>query len=455
MKIRSRLTLLFGLITAAVLLAFSLVVYYAAEQSREREFYRLLRSEAMTKAKLYFDAKVPEALLQDIYLSNRELIYEVEVAIYGAPFDLLYHDAVEIDYVKESPELIGRILQEGEVAFYQDRWQVVGLRLEQDGQVYAITAAAYDDYGYTKLANLRDNMALTGFLALAVLALAGYFFSKKALDPVRRMNEKALRISATNLDLRLETGSYRDELYELSETFNGMLNRLEQSFDAQKHFVHNIAHELRTPLAAIIAELELALQAERTPEQLREAIRQSLGDARRLSRISGGLLDLAKASYDASQIKFETLRVDELLMEAMQALKQANPDYQMDILFSETHDPDALLQMRGNAYLLRVAFANVMDNACKFSPDHRCAIIIEGEKHHTSLQFVDHGPGIPEEDQPRLFEAFYRGKNQDVARGSGIGLSLTRRIIELHKGEIKIKSSTEGTTLILLLRAAM
>lgn len=454
MKIRSRLTLLFSIITAAVLLAFALVVYYAAEQSREREFYRLLRSEAMTKAKLYFDAEVPEGLLQEIYLSNRELIYEVEVAIYAAPFNLLYHDAVEIDYVKESPELIGRILDRGEAAFYQDRWQVVGLRYEQDGNVYAITAAAYDDYGYTKLTNLRDNMALAGFLALAVLAAAGYLFSKKALSPVRRMNEKALRISATNLDLRLETGPYKDELHELADTFNGMLNRLEQSFDAQKHFVHNIAHELRTPLAAIIAELELALQAERTPEQLREAIRRSLGDARRLSRISGGLLDLAKASYDASQIKFDTLRVDELLMEAMQTLKQANPDYETDILFSESHDPDASLQTHGNAYLLRVAFANVMDNACKFSPDKRCTIIIEGGKTRNCLKFADKGPGIPAEDRPRLFEAFYRGQNQSVAAGTGIGLSLTRRIIELHKGEISVESGTDGTTLALTLHAS-
>ncbi len=447
MKLRSRLTLLFGLITAGILLAFALVVYYGASQSREREFYRLLRSEAITKANLYFDAKVPEQLLQNIYRSNRELIYEVEAAIYAPPFELLYHDAVDIDYVKENPELIAEILQKGEVAFYEGDWQVVGLRVAHDGRDYAITAAAFDDYGFTKLANLRYNMGITGLVALLVLGLGGYFFSKRALEPVRRMNEKALRISATNMDLRLDTGPYRDELSELADTFNGMLNRLEQSFDAQKHFVHNVAHELRTPLAAIIAELELALHSERNTEELKSAIQLALGDARRLSRISGGLLDLAKASYDPSQITFETLRIDELMMEAVGALKQANPDYHIDLGFSEAHDPDANLQLKANAYLLRVAFANVMDNACKFSPDKTCEVRIEAQKNRIEMAFSDRGPGIPEEDLAQLFEAFFRGENRDKARGSGIGLSLTKRIIDLHEGHIRVSSEKGGTTM--------
>lgn len=447
MKLRSRLTLLFSLITAGILLGFALVVYYGAERSREREFYRLLRSEAVTKANLYFDAKVPEELLQNIYRSNRELIYEVEAAIYAPPFELLYHDAVEIDYVKESPELIAEILRKGEVAFYEGDWQVVGLRIARGGREYVITAAAFDDYGYTKLTNLRDNMAVSGVIALIVLALAGYFFSKRALEPVRRMNEKALRISATNLDLRLDAGPYRDELAELADTFNGMLNKLEQSFDAQKQFVHNTAHELRTPLAAVVAELELALNAEREPAELRAAIRRALGDARRLSRISGGLLDLAKAGYDPSQISFETVRADELLIEAAGGLKQANPRYKIDLEFSDVHDPEAPLLIEANTYLLRVAFANVMDNACKFSPDKRCRVIIEGTKQGVKIAFEDKGPGIPEEDLPRLFEAFYRGENRDKARGSGIGLSLTRRITELHGGQISVASTDKGTTL--------
>ncbi len=155
MKIHTRLTLLFTLITATILLAFAFVIYHVDTVNREKEFYSLLKKEAITKANLILNARVEPEILQDIYRSNRQILNEVEVAIYDTEFNLLYHDAMDIDFVKETQEMIDEIILKQEIEFYQEDWQVVGLLYPFQGSIYIVTAAAYDQYGFNKLNSLR------------------------------------------------------------------------------------------------------------------------------------------------------------------------------------------------------------------------------------------------------------------------------------------------------------
>jgi two-component system sensor histidine kinase ArlS len=447
MKIRTQLTILFTLITATILLAFGSVIYISAKQNRETEFFSLLKKEAITKANLYFNAKVEVQILQDIYLANREILNEVEVAIYDTAFNLLYHDAVDIDIVKETLEMINSIYQSGELKFFQDDWQVVGLRYEFQSKTYIVTAAAFDQYGYNKLYNLQKNIIIVFIVSILFIGIAGLYFSKKAFNPVKEMVEKVKRISATNLDLRLAPKGSKDELSELANTFNDMLDRLEKSFDAQKHFVSNISHELRTPLAAIIAELELAVNKNRNVEEYKSAVKNALSDAKKLVHLSNNLLDLAKANYDSSEISFKLTRIDETLLDAMQQVQQANPNFKIDIYFENDFDNDNQISVKGNEYLLKVAFANLFENGCKFSADNHATVAISFNWQKIILSFSDKGIGISETDLKSIFNPFYRGENKQFADGNGIGLSLTQRIILLHKGTISVSSKqNEGTT---------
>jgi signal transduction histidine kinase len=447
MKIRTRLTILFTLITATILLAFASVIYFSAKKNREREFYSILKKEAITKANLFFNAKVDTKTLQDIYRNNREILNEVEVAIYDTGFNLLYHDAVDIDYVKETPEMINEIFQKGEIQFYQQDWQVVGLRYEYNNKNYIITATAIDQYGYNKLNSLLKNSIIVFIISIIFIYLAGLYFSKKAFDPVKDMIEKAKVISVTNLDLRLNSNGSKDELDELANTFNEMLNRLENSFDAQKHFVSNISHELRTPLAAIITELELSTNKEKSVAEYKSIIQNALGDAKKLVRLLNGLLDLAKASYDPSEIAFKPIRIDEILLDAREQVQQANSDYKIEIVFEQEFENENQISINGNEYLLKVAFANLFENGCKFSKDRQSSVFISFERDKIQLRFTDNGIGISENDLNYIFTPFYRGENKIYAEGNGIGLALTHKIILLHKGTISVSSKqNEGTT---------
>jgi two-component system sensor histidine kinase ArlS len=458
MKIRTRLTLLFTVITATVLFIFASIIYVSTQENREKEFYTLLKKEAITKANLFFNASVDVQTLQDIYKNNRQILNEVEVAIFNKNFELLYHDAVDIDFVKESKSMIDEILEMEELNFYQNEWQVTGLKFNFQNEDYIITAAAYDEYGFNKLQNLLQTLIFTFTIAVVFIYILGHFFSKKVLNPIKLMTNNVQKISATHLDLRIDNNQSKDEISELANTFNEMLNRLENSFDAQKHFVSNISHELRTPLSAMITELELSANKTQSIDTYKIVIKNALNDAQKLVRLSNALLNLAKASYDLHEISFKKVRVDEILLDARKETQNSNQDFKIDIHFENDFDNENQVTIEGNEYLLKVAFSNLFENGCKFSNEQYCKVkvissstFIEKKQAYPDLiilEFEDNGIGISEEDLQNIFIPFFRGNNQHFAEGHGIGLSLTKKIIQLHHGKIQINSQQHKGTSI-------
>jgi len=134
-------------------------------------------------------------------------------------------------------------------------------------------------------------------------------------------------------------------------------------------------------------------------------------------------------------------------MDARQLILQTNPDYKVDLIFEKEIEDGDRIVIAGNEYLLKVAFSNLIENACKFSADHRCLISIGFTNGQTILHFRDTGIGIPAEDLDKIFTPFFRGGNKRYAPGNGIGLSLTKRIITLHQGTIAVEShQNQGTT---------
>lgn len=446
MKIRNKLSILFTALTATILLVFAALIYYSAYKNRETEFYNSLKKEAITKANLFLTAKVDATTLQTIYRNNRETLNEVEAAIYDTSFNLLYHDAADIDFVKETRQMIHEVQSQKEIRFYQERSQVIGLLFHHNEKNYIIIVAAYDQYGYNKLNNLSKTILIVFICSILLIYVAGQFFSRKALLPVREMVTNVKEITATNLDLRINNNNGKDELSELANTFNAMLDRLEKSFEGQKQFVSNISHELRTPLAAIITELELSTNKERSLEEYKSVIQNSLSDAQKLAKLSNSLLDFAKASYDPSEISFRKVRIDEILLDARQQVQRQHTDYHIDIRFEKEFESDNAISVNGNEYLLKVAFANLMENACKFSENHKNLVSISFNTDLVTLKFSDNGLGISKEDIQHIFTPFYRGSNKKYAEGNGIGLSLTQKIIKLHNGSINVFSDVQTGT---------
>lgn len=451
MKIRTALTLKNTGVTATVFLLCMAMIYLVSDHTRSKTFYHDLKSEAVTKAHLFLQNQVDARTMQSIYLNNKKFINEVEVAIYTTDFRMLYHDAIQNDIIKENREMIDRILREKEIEFYVDKYQGIGMLYSFGGKDYIVTAAAYDGYGYNNLFELRNTLLVLFVIGLSLLFVSGYILARASLKPIRDIVREAETITAHHIDRRLPVKNGKDELGELSTTFNALLERLEASFNSQKMFVSNVSHEMRTPLAALIAELDLALQKERTGEQYRKAMQNALQDAGRMNKLIDGLLNLAKADYQKEQIKMQEIRLDELLLDVREFILRAHPDYHIELLFEqEDADDDNLITVQGNLYLLNIAFSNLIENNCKYSADKSSFIQISFWDKWTIVRLSDDGIGMSETDKQNLFTLFYRGDQENKVAGHGIGLALAQKIIHLHQGNITVHSEYgKGTTFVI------
>lgn len=450
MKIRTKLTWQNTGVTAAVFLLCMCLIYLLSEQARSRTFFHDLKSEALTKAHLYLQNQVDAQTMQSIYLNNRKFINEVEVAVYTTDFRMLYHDAIQSDIIKEDRSMINDILDRKEIEFYIGRYQGIGMLYPFGGKEYIVTAAAYDGYGYNNLYELQQTLLILFVVGLTLLFLAGYFLARASLKPIRDIVKEAESITAQHIHKRLSVKNEKDELGELSTTFNALLERLEISFNSQKMFVSNVSHEMRTPLAALMAELDLALQKERSGEQYRQAMQNVLQDARRMNKLIDGLLNLAKADYQKEQIKMQEIRLDELLLDVREFILRAHPEYHIDLLFEqEEADDDRLITVNGNLYLLNIAFSNLIENNCKYSDNKSSFIQISYWDKHTVIRLSDSGIGMSDTDKAHLFTLFYRGTQESVTEGHGIGMALSQKIIRLHQGTIAVHSEEgKGTTFV-------
>lgn len=346
--------------------------------------------------------------------------------------------------------MIQDILKKKEIEFFIGDYQAIGIVYTLNGQDYVVTAAAYDGYGYNHLRELKKALIILFVTGLSILFITCYFLAYTSLRPIRNIIKEMENITTLHIKKRLSIRNRKDEIGELSTSFNALLDRLEASFNSQKMFVSNVSHELRTPLASLMAELDLSLQKERTGQQYRQSILNALKDAQRMNKLIDGLLNLAKADYQKEQIKMEPIRLDELLLDTRSHILKAHPDYHIELIFEqEAADDDRMITIQGNLYLLNIAFANLMENNCKYSADKSSIIQISYWDKWTIVRLSDDGIGMSASDLQNMFTLFYRGNQDTVVEGHGIGMTLSQKIIHLHQGKISVYSEQgKGTTFV-------
>lgn len=451
MKIKLRLTLEYTMLTALLMLVTMAVIYSYSERNRKISFARELQREAITKAHLFLHGNTTPETMQNIYSNNKQFIDEVQVAVYEPPFNLIYHDAGDIDFLKENRAMFEQMYRNGGILNLETgKYEAIVMSYRYMGQEYIITAIAYDGNGKANIAELRSLLLTLSSAILSVIVILGFIFAYIALRPINRILQEAEKITISSMDRRLPVNSSHDEIHELSVTFNSLFDRLEKAFNSQKMFVSNASHELRTPVAAMKAEIEILQLKDRTEEEYRTAISNIYKDTVRLSHLIDGLLNLAKADYSAESIKMEELRVDELLIDATQHVRKLHEDYHIDIIFQEESDNDNYITVRGNYFLLTTAFVNLIENNCKYSENRTSVIHISHWNSMSILRFSDNGTGMSAEDIREIFIPFRRGRNCGFTQGHGIGMALVKKIIDLHKGKIEVHSSEgEGTTFII------
>ncbi|MBO6200710.1 MAG: HAMP domain-containing histidine kinase [Chryseobacterium sp.] len=441
MKIATRTALSYALLTAGILFVFAYVLYFVSEKNREDEFNDRLGYKIIWRSEFIFDAKIPNSKIKELHERNKKMLNEADISVYNSDRNLIFTD---ITPSSKNQHYLDKLIRSGKnrMTWLRRERQYMAIKYESGGANYYIIGSAVDVTGKEHISEFKDDVIVVYFISIAVIFIIGFLFSYYTLKPLKDIILQIHDISEHNLNKRLVIPKAKDEISELAETFNSTFNRLEKSFNNHKQFVTTISHEFRTPLSTLIAELELAKELNITLDDYKLSIDNALQDANHASQLSSALLDFARASYDVSQISFTDVRLDEVLADAKVALLQKNQDYKIGINYMDdlADKDESNYDFNGNPYLLQIAFLNLMENACKYSPDKFCNVEIEVQKYDLEIRFIDRGIGISEEDQLNIFDLFYRGNNKNYGKGNGIGLSIVKRIIEIHQGELEVAS---------------
>jgi signal transduction histidine kinase len=302
---------------------------------------------------------------------------------------------------------------------------------------------AYDNTRRQRLADLRKILIWSSLFSIWVVVLLSYFFADNAIKPITDIIARVKKINHSHLSTRLDEGNKRDEIAQLSITFNRMLSDLEIAFKNQADFVSNASHELRTPLSIMISESDYILGQEQPPEIYREHIWGIVNDLKKLNSQLNTLLELAQMNKE-QPVEFAEVRIDETIFSAIQIIKAKYPGRRITPQIDYPDNEQELL-INGNYGMLVIAFSNLIDNACKFSKEV-VNINVSIDDRFINVMISDKGMGIPRDELDKIHQPFHRASNVKFIGGFGIGLSLVARILDLHQTKSKISSTiNEGT----------
>jgi heavy metal sensor kinase len=331
-------------------------------------------------------------------------------------------------------------------------YRVMSTPLTIDAQRFALAGSYALDQIEEVLERVRNVFAVAIPLLIVCAAAGGYFVTARSIGPVASMAARAAEISTANLTQRLPVGG-SEEVASLAQVVNSLLDRLEASFALQRRFMADASHELRTPTAIIRTEADVTLSQ---PHRSEDAYRASVGvvrdAARRLTRIVDDLFLLARTDGGNVGERRELVHLDEVIQAAIRVVHPLAAEHAIQVRLLEFVEAP----LEGDADQLGRLMLNLLHNAIKHSPDGGTVAISLGRRAgEYTISVVDEGAGIPLEAQPRVFERFFRVDPAREARadgslastsGAGLGLSIARRIAELHGGAVVLGESRPGRT---------
>lgn len=438
MKIRDRLTWILSITAVLAITILAVLVYISTAKFHEQEFFsRLEERVAITELIFLENDEEIESTIRDKFLQT--LDEEEEYAISLKPTGI---DSLKNMFPLDFAELIQ---EKNSVQFWQENRQGVGIHYYLPKGEYAVIVTAVDTFGQRKLNFLRKILLSGGLLAVLLLVVVDRLALSRALYPLENKIRRASSITADRLDLRLHVKNPLDEIGSMAQAFNNMLDRLQNSFEAQRLFVRNASHEIQNPLTAIRGEAEVLLQKLRSPEEYQEAMAVILKESSRLQVLIRQLLDLEKTDALSIVPDPEVFSIDECLLESIDLF----PSGRFKLVFQDDEEPHLVL---GSRHLIQTALQNIIDNALKYSEVKPVTISYSQIDQQHLITVSDVGIGIPAEDLPNISQPFFRSVNARTLKGHGIGLALVKKIISLHKGEVLYKSKMGiGTSVIIQL----
>ncbi len=363
----------------------------------------------------------------DIPLQNDKEAYFSKIKI---PYSSLWidpEDADELDELTDAPV----------------RFRVRVLTRSRAEEKYTLLIAKPLLFLDLELRELLSELTAGIFVTIILIFLISYLLAGRILRPLTIINQKIKEIRENSLNRRIPLSAGKDELYVLSHSLNSMFDRLQYSFTRQKEFIGNAAHELKSPLTILMLGHEEMLAA-RPPGHIRRELEKQLHTMRRLSKLVRNLLDISRLEQDEACLR-EPVRLHELIEQVLEEYKEILQAKNISI----QAEFEEILLMADPEKILRLII-NLIDNAIKYNyaENGNIRVTTKRSQGQTVMTITNSGPEIPADDLPRIFEQFYRvEKSRSLAfGGSGLGLTIAQKIIELHGGTVEVESHDGLTT---------
>lgn len=447
MKIKFKITALFTLLVTAILLLLSFSIYYFTSLERLETFKKRLKGRANNNAQLYtYFGDSSTAMLRRIDSGSTNTLIDKSVIIFNYLNQPVYEfNAQGVQTPAVPVAMLEKARLNGETYFHIEKRDALAFHHTDSVNRIVVVVAAHDTDGWNRLWQLQKLLLTSLLIGIAAAAIVGYLFSRQLLMPISQIIREVNDISSQNLSHRIEAGSGQDELHQLANTFNELLNRLQESFMIQRRFISNASHELSTPLTSISSQLEVTLQKDRNTAEYQQVLSSIYEDVQQMRQLTKSLLEIAKTGSQGT-IELNEVRIDEVLFKVMSDVRKISPSYQVELQFGEFPDDEKKFLVFGNNDLLYSSIKNLAENGCKYSPDHSTWIDLSFADDQVIVQVRNHGNVIAAEEMDHIFQPFYRTDSATQVKGFGLGLALAKRIISIHRGNINVQSDEDTGT---------
>lgn len=444
MKIQHKITLVTCFIFCAIFAITSIITYTSFVSASESVFYKDLSRTAEITGMFYLEK---DELNTANYTIIKDAFYKLnpdrKITIYDQTTTTAFNTETlaEID-----TQVIDKIRKDKKFNFSINDTYYHGLFYQDNQGDFVVIVSSKNQLIQEQKKYLIAILSGVFCFGMLLMVLIIWSIAKYVYSPVRAIIKQVDALDLNNDTLLLSYPKTNDELEELFEAFNKLLNEIKFSYLQQKNFVDHASHELKTPLAAIINNLEVTLQKPRTNEEYQDNAKTVLNVSLRLKEILKNLLLLSSIHQ---QVQNSTpLRIDEILWEIIASL-QKNYGDRFQVSMNIPAENATVLQQTGNETLLYMAMYNIIENAAKFSTQN-VLITLSTTANTLTLSVQDKGIGIPVDEHKFLRQPFFRASNSSHFQGNGLGLSITYIILEAHHIKLDIQSKiTQGTTMSL------
>lgn len=446
MSIRKKILLYFSATVISLLAVTLFFIYTLFYEYREEEFQQRQKQKITSTLKFLTEIKEDdEHIIQTMDRLSINEFYDEKLLIYGHDKKLIYA-SIDDTLIPDAKRILSVLSAKNSWLEMKDElYDVIGVYVEHEDKIYYGVSKAFDASGYSKLDFLKYVLWFT-FLGISfIVFLLSRYLSGKITQPIADITKKIHDYDFIKSYVPIEINRSENEVTILAQQFNELMKRMKEATSFQKHAIHHISHELKTPIAILVSNFE-RMEAQTDIKALKNQIINQKEDTKNLGEIIDILLEISKVEMVDTLPKV-AIRIDELIFDIIDELAKLHPDFEFSLAYSGLSGNESKLTVSGSMRLLKSVFMNLMLNSIRYSDNKEAKVNIISYENDLKIQFVNKGPTISKDEEKFLFNHFFRGKNSNGKPGFGLGLVFIHKIVVQQGGSVSYVALNGNTNI--------